>query len=285
MPSRKAIKGIIKLLRLPYWLMTGGLSALTFLALKRSPLQFRAPLLIFFSMSFISSAGFAINDFFDKDADSLVKPNRPIPSGEVRPETAVYVSSFFFFFGLVLAFLIGWLCFLIVLVDSILLVAYSAFIKRQSGFAANVLVGCLIGTAFLYGEASGSGAITMASLSMYPICLGSIGGNILRDILSLEGDCMVGYPTLPQKHGVEKSAKIAALFFIACAVLSPLPYFLHVFSEKYLMLMIVWGLIILYGTIRLLKAPLSKDAARKNERILTMSMVLLPLALIIEVIS
>jgi len=283
MAGLKTVRGILKLLRLPYWLMTGGLSLLTFLALKPTT-NFETLLLVFFSMAFISSAGFSINDFFDKDGDALVKPNRPIPAGEISPKTAVYVSVILFLLGFIQAFLINRLCFLIIFIDSILLVVYSAFIKRRSGFVANVLVGGLVGTAFLYGEAAAAGMITKASLSLYPVSLGSIGGNILRDILSLEGDCRVGYPTLPRKLGVEKSAKIAAILFVACAVLAPLPYFLNVFSEKYLIFMLVWCLTIIYGSIRLLKTHLSREDVRKSERMLTMSMILLPLALIVEVI-
>jgi geranylgeranylglycerol-phosphate geranylgeranyltransferase len=288
MPLGKTAKGILKLLRLPYWLMTGGLSLLTFLALKSETLgtlDVKMLLLTFFSMAFISSAGFSINDFFDKDGDALVKPNRPIPAGELSPKTAVYVSAIFFFLGLLQAFLLNWLCFLVVLIDSFLLIIYSAFVKRRSGLASNILVGGLIGTAFLYGEASRFGTITAASLALYPICLGSIGGNVLRDIISLEGDCKVGYPTLPQKFGVENSAKIAALFFISCAVFSPFPYLFRIFSEKYLVLMLVWSLMLIGCSIRLFKKPLSQEAVRKSERITTMSMIFLPLALIIEVIA
>jgi geranylgeranylglycerol-phosphate geranylgeranyltransferase len=284
-PSKNAFKGVLKLLRLPYWLMTGGLSLLTLVALQNKTLDPQKLLLTFFSMAFIGSAGFSVNDFFDRKSDALVKPNRPIPSGEISPKTAVGVSVFFFLFGLLQAFLLNWLCFLIVLIDSILLVAYSVYIKRKSGFISNLLVGGLIGTTFLYGEAAGFGAITYASLTMYPIVLGSIGGNILRDILSLEGDSKAGYPTLPQRFGIENSVRAAAFFFIGCAVLSPLPYFFHVFGEKYLAFILIWSFLLFYCSIRLLKSSLSQNDIRKNERMMTMSMILLPLALIIEVIA
>lgn len=285
MPFAKTVRGILKLLRLPYWPMTGGTALLTLLALKPETLNASTALLTFFSMAFIGSAGFAINDFFDRDGDALVKPNRPIPAGEISPKIAVHISAAFFSLGLLQAFLINWLCFLIVLIDSVLLIVYSAFIKRKSGFIANILVGGLIGTTFLHGEASGFGTITTASLAMYPLCLGSIGGNILRDIISLEGDSKVGYPTLPQKIGVEKSAKTAALFFIGCALFAPLPYLLQVFSEKYLVLMSIWSILLLCCSARLLKPSISLDAVKKNERIATMSMILLPLALIIEAVT
>ncbi|MEM2953526.1 MAG: UbiA family prenyltransferase, partial [Candidatus Bathyarchaeia archaeon] len=79
-------KGILKLLRLPYWLMTGGLSLLTFAAFKQGNLELSVSLLTFFSMASLSSAGFSINDFFDKESDAVIKPNRPIPSGEMSPK-------------------------------------------------------------------------------------------------------------------------------------------------------------------------------------------------------
>jgi geranylgeranylglycerol-phosphate geranylgeranyltransferase len=277
-------KGILKLLRLPYWLMTGGLSLLTLAALKQGNLEFNVSLLTFFSMASLSSAGFSINDFFDKESDAVIKPNRPIPSGEMSPKLAVGISAFLFFIGLFFSFLINWPSLIIILVDAVLLILYSAYIKRKSGLAANILVGCLTGTAFLYGEAVGFGKITLSSLSLYPISFGTIGGNILRDILSLDGDSKVGYPTLPQKLGVGKSVKIATLFFVVCALLAPLPYVFHVFGEGYLICMLIWSLLILFSSTSLLKSSTSLNTVRKNERLMTMAMILIPLALIVEVI-
>ena len=74
-------RGLIALLRLPYWLMTGGLSLLTAFAITKDPLSIsvQTVLLIFFSMAFITSAGFAINDYFDRESDAVIKPKRPIP--------------------------------------------------------------------------------------------------------------------------------------------------------------------------------------------------------------
>ena len=76
-------RGLIALLRLPYWLMTGGLSLLTAFAITKNPLSLsvQTAVLIFFSMAFITSAGFAINDYFDRESDAVIKPKRPIPSG------------------------------------------------------------------------------------------------------------------------------------------------------------------------------------------------------------
>src|SRR5271169_254281 len=149
-------RGLIALLRLPYWLMTGGLSVLTAFAITKNPfsLSIQTVLLIFFSMAFITSAGFAINDFFDRESDALIKPKRPIPSGALSLKQVVAVSGVLFAVGLIMASYINLLSFTIIAADSALLLIYSTLVKRKSGFVANVLIGILTGTAFMYGQAT-----------------------------------------------------------------------------------------------------------------------------------
>ena len=279
-------KGLVALLRLPYWLMTGGLALLTaFAIIKGNFLNMQILGLIFFSMACITSAGFAINDYFDKESDAIIKPKRPIPSGSLSLRQVIAVSTFLFALGLVLALLINWLSFGILLVDSVLLLIYSALVKKKSGFVANTLVGILTGTAFLYGEATVANTITLISLSLYPIAFGTIGGNVLRDILSLEGDSKVGYPTLPEKIGNPGAAKVAAVFFVVCGVLAPLPFLIGEFTAFYLPLILLWSALLIYSSVRLVTADATVANVRKYERLITMSMILLPLSLILEALS
>lgn len=289
MPTTPASKGLIALLRLPYWLMTGGLSLLTAFAitsaLGRTLPNITTLVLIFFSMAFVTSAGFALNDYYDRESDAIIKPKRPIPSGALSLRLVVCVSGALFASGLVLSLLVNWPSFLILLVDSIVLVIYSAFIKRWSGFAANITVGLLVGTSFLYGEATIFDTVSLVSLSLYPICLGTVGGNVLRDILSSEGDSKVGYPTLPQKIGIRGSMSVAAIFFAVTAILAPLPYILRYFGVYYVILILVWGIILVFSSIRLLTSSATLQNAKRYERIITMSMLLLIFALIAEALT
>jgi geranylgeranylglycerol-phosphate geranylgeranyltransferase len=286
-------KGLIALLRLPYWLMTGGLALLTAFAITKGAfLNWQTVPLIFFSMACITSAGFAINDYFDKESDAVIKPKRPIPSGALSLKQVIAVSTVLFAVGLILGAFINWLSFLILAVDSLLLLVYSWLVKRKSGFVANILVGILTGTAFLFGEAGTLGpdvlsplSLSLVSLSLYPIAFGTIGGNVLRDILSLEGDSKVGYPTLPQKIGNPKSAKVAAAFFVACGLLAPLPFVIGEFTVYYLPLILLWSVLLIYSSVRLVTSDSTVANVRKYERLITMSMILLPLALILEALS
>ena len=279
-------RGLIALLRLPYWLMTGGLSLLTAFAITKTMIDPQTILLIFFSMAFITSAGFAINDYFDRESDAVIKPKRPIPSGVLSLKQVVVISGSLFVVGLILAALINWLSFAIIAMDSLLLLFYSYMVKRKSGFIANILVGILTGTAFMYGQAtiSDPATVNLISISLYPIAFGTIGGNVLRDILSLEGDSKVGYPTLPQKIGSVSAAKVGALFFLLTGLLAPLPFFIGNFTIFYLPLILIWSVLLIYASIRLVTSASTVKNIRKYERIVTMSMILLPLALIVEAV-
>lgn len=277
-------KGLVSLMRVSYWMMTGGLSLITAFAISKAFLAPQTILLVFFSMAFITSAGFALNDYFDRESDAVIKPNRPIPSGALSLKQVMAISSSLFIVGLVLALLVSPLSFVILMVDCALLVIYSSFVKRKSGLAANILVGLLVGTAFLYGEAAVFQNVSLISLSLYPICFGTIGGNILRDILSFEGDSKVGYPTLPKRFGNAGSAMIAAFFFSATAILAPLPYFLDPpgFSVYYVIPIFLWGAILLFSSVRLVTLPATIENVRKHERLITRSMMLLILSLLLE---
>ena len=288
MSASSPARGLIALLRLPYWLMTGGLSLLTAFAIQKDPLSMsiQTALLIFFSMAFITSAGFAINDYFDRESDAVIKPKRPIPAGALSLKQVIAVSGVLFAVGLVMSAFINWLSFAIIAADSVVLLLYSFLVKRKSGFVANVVVGILTGTAFLYGQATVSvpPTINLISLSLYPIAFGTIGGNVLRDILSVEGDSKVGYPTLPQKIGNYNAAKVGAVFFLLTGLLAPLPFFIGEFTVSYLPLILLWSVLLIYSSIRLITSGTTVQNIRKYERIVTMSMMLLPLALIVEAI-
>jgi len=238
-------------------------------------------------MAFIASAGFAINDYFDRESDAVIKPKRPIPSGALMLKQVVAVSSVLFALGLILSAFINWLSFTIIAVDSLLLLVYSYMVKRKSGFAANLLMGILTGTAFVFGQATVSGTVNFISLSLYPIAFGTIGGNVLRDILSMEGDSKVGYPTLPQKIGAIGAAKVGGIFFLLTGLLAPLPalpLFTGHFTLYYLPLILLWSVLLIYSSIRLFVSSSTIANIRKYERLVTMSMMLLPLALIVEAI-
>jgi len=278
--SKIGFRAFVRLLRPSYWLMTGGLSVLVMIVLQGGFPDVYQMTLVFLSAILITSGGFAFNDYCDWQADAIVKPDRPIPSKQISPSTVVIISAMLFLAGLGTALMINPLSFGIVLADAALLILYSAFLKKKWGLLSNLIVGLLIGTAFLYGEAALLQKISVSSLSLTFMSMGSVGGNILRDILGLEGDLKTGYPTLPAKHGINPSAKIGALFFFLTVIASPIPYLVKVVSYAYLIPIVMWDCILIYSALSLFKKPDIQNV-KKHERLATMSMILLPISLVV----
>ncbi|MBT8172193.1 UbiA family prenyltransferase [Candidatus Bathyarchaeota archaeon] len=279
----KTLKAIIMLIRPPYWLMTGGLSALTIITLRKGVLESSDPLilaLVVLSAICISSGGFAFNDYIDQESDAIVKKNRPIPSKKLAPWVALFVSLVLFVIGLASSLSINELCFGIAFMDTIFLVVYSKVIKKRVGFLGSFLMGFLIGTSFVFGEAALFGTITITSFSLSFMSMGSIGGNVLRDVLSLEGDRKARYATLAVKRGEKFATKVAAIFFLLNVIGSPIPYFVGVVSYAYLIPIVIWDIILVFSGLSLLKNQ-DIDSVKKNERLVTRTMILIPIALIV----
>jgi 4-hydroxybenzoate polyprenyltransferase len=281
---KRRLKAVIMLLRPPYWLMTGGLSVLTIFTLQRGLPETNLLAIVVLSAICISSGGFAFNDYVDQESDVIVKSNRPIPSKIIAPWEALLTSIILFAIGLFAAQRINWLCFALALMDTVLLVAYSTVIKKSAGFFGSFLMGFLIGTSFVYGEAALSGVITITSFSLSFMSMGSIGGNILRDVLSLEGDLKAGYATLAAKRGPKFATKVGAVFFLLNAVASPIPYLVDAVGYAYLVPIIVWDIILVISGVALLRNS-DIEVVKKHERLVTRTMILIPIALILGALT
>jgi len=281
---KNRLKAVIMLLRPPYWLMTGGLSVLTIIALQRGLPETDLLALVVLSAICISSGGFAFNDYIDQESDAIVKKNRPIPSKSLAPWHALLAAVILFTIGLVASLTINWLCFGIALMATVLLVAYSTVIKKSAGFFGSFLMGFLIGTSFVYGEAALFGVITFTSFSLSFMSMGSIGGNILRDVLSLEGDKKAGYATLAANRGPEFATKVGAIFFILNVIGSPIPYLVNSVGYAYLIPIIIWDIILVISGLSLLRKQ-DINAVKKHERLVTRTMILIPIALIVGALT
>ena len=273
------LKAVVMLLRPPYWLMTGGLSVLTLIALQRGIQDFGLLALVVLSAICITSGGFAFNDYIDQESDAIVKKNRPIPSQSLAPWHALLTSAVLFAIGLLAALRINVLCFGIALLDTFLLVVYSAYVKRFAGFFGSFLMGFLIGSSFIYGETALFGIITVTSFSLSFMSMGSVGGNILRDVLSLEGDLKAGYATLAAKRGPKFATKMGAIFFLLNVIGSPIPYLVDAVGYAYLIPIVIWDIILVISGVALLKNQ-DINVVKKHERLVTRTMILIPIALI-----
>ena len=164
--------------------------------------------------------GNALNDYIDRDIDRTAHPERPVPSGRLRPEQARNAGISMLALSVVASLLtLDLVCIAIVAVAAVLMISYEMFLK-QRGFVGNLTIAVLTGMVFLLGSAL-VGDVMANMVVALMACLVSIGREIAKDIEDMNSD--EGRKTLPMSIGVRASACIACVFFILGPVLSILP--------------------------------------------------------------
>ena len=278
------LKAFIRLIRLPYWLIEGLLCVLFMITFQRG---FYKPVLMslaVLTVACIGAGGAAVNDYFDRESDAITHPYRPIPSRQISPTNAAQFSALTFITGLLVSFLINPLAFEIATLTTILFILYPRVFKRYEGFLSNLVMGFLGTTIPLFAEAVVFQIISIASLSFVGmIAGGAIGLNVLKDVLTLDGDLKIGYPTLAIKRGIRSAAIVGALFLLFSVLASPLPYLVGIVSIVYLIPVTVWGGIVVYSALSLLKNPNAQNVD-KRIKMFTTSAVVYPIALIANVV-
>lgn len=99
----------------------------------------------------LTAASMAINDYYDRQTDAINEPNRPIPSGAVKPEGALILASFLTLIGFLSAYLTNMYCFLAAVIAWVVLATYTTIGKR-SGLPGNFLVSVCVAIPFVYGS-------------------------------------------------------------------------------------------------------------------------------------
>ena len=278
------LRAFITIIRLPYWLIQGILCVLFMITFQGG---FYKPFLMglaVVTMLFVGAGGAAINDYFDRDSDAITHPERPIPAHQISPARALQFSALTFLVGFGVSIAINTVVLGIIGLNIILFILYPCFIKKLSGFLGNLLMGYLGASIALFAEAAVVQTISISSLSFVGmIAAGSIGFNVLKDVLTFDGDLKEGYRTLAATRGISTAASVGAVFLLLSVFTSPLPYFAGVVSVIYLLPVAVWGGTVVYAAVTLLRKPTVQNV-KKRLKIFTTAAVVYPLALILNAI-
>jgi len=211
--------------------------------------------LIFITVFIITGAGNAINDYFDANIDAINRPDRPIPSGRISRKSAYNYSIGLFALGIIVSFFIGETntSFFIAIFNSFLLYFYASSLKRKV-FVGNLSVSYLTGSTFLFGGAAyGGKGIQMTLILFFLSMLATFAREIVKTIEDIEGDKKDGASTLPIKIGETKAAYVACAFGLLAVFLSPLPYFMGLFNQYYLVVVGIADIVFLYAMVQILR--------------------------------
>ncbi len=241
-------------------LMAGIAALIGLLVADSSPAPLTA-FLVVLAVFAVTGAGNVVNDYFDREIDSVNRPCRPIPSGRISPDRAFGWSMILFALGCLAALFINPLALAIAIFNSILLYLYARNLK-VTPFAGNLAVGYLTGSTFLFGGAAGND-IEITGFLFLLASLATLAREIEKDIEDLAGDMASGARTLPIVIGERRSSLLAASFVVAAIVLS----YLAPLGREYLVAVTVADLLFLAALARIVKGE-----APKAQKMLKMGM-------------
>lgn len=199
------------------------------------------PIFLGFAVAFLFGlAGNAINDYFDYENDKINHPERPIPSGKLKPKQALFFSLTFFAISLVLSFylsfIVGYGALLVVVIALAFQVAYEWKFKHEK-IIGNMIIGTQTALAFVFGGVV-VGKTMMSGVIAVAVFLSIVGREIVKDIEDVKGD--KDRVTLPMKLGVKNAGIVAAFFIVLAVLISLLPYYpLHQFGWQYLLVIAI----------------------------------------------
>ncbi len=190
--------------------------------------------------------GNSLNDYLDREVDKLAHPERPLPSGRMRPETARNVSLAAFIISPALSVLL-WdaLSFIIVVVAVIVMLAYELRTKKM-GLAGNLSIAGLTAGLFLLGGAvMGRVEATVAIGAM--AFLATLGREIVKDVQDMGSD--FDRRTLPQTIGARNAGIAASVAFLVAVLMSFEPVLAGRFGLAYLAAVLFADAIFIYCSI------------------------------------
>jgi geranylgeranylglycerol-phosphate geranylgeranyltransferase len=216
---------------------------------------------IAFAAFLLLSAGNAVNDFCDVEADRVNKPGRPIPSGRIKRRNALIFAIVLFVIGTGLGLLVNRATFAIAFMVSVFLVLYTLILRRLL-LVGNVVIGILTGLTFISGGVA-VGAIGGAIIPAIFACLFNVAREVVKDIQDVKGDDIGGLSSLATRLGQRRAMYVAFVFLALVIVLSPFPYFLNIYSLYYLICVVLGVDLVLACCIFILLFNLTeRNAAR-----------------------
>jgi geranylgeranylglycerol-phosphate geranylgeranyltransferase len=241
-----------------YFAVMGVLYVMVFGRVAYNTPLYDVPLLIaaFLVISTINAGGCAINDFFDREADAISKPHRPIPAGNISPKGVLEYTVVTFVIGAALALYINRLAFAVVVFEILLLVTYPSVFKRLSGLFANFLMGLASGFIAVFGEALLLGQISYLSLAFVPMAIaGGMQSNALTDIVTTEGDAKARYTTVAVSRGVRTAVGVVVAISLLGIPFLYIPYVLGIVGIAYAIVVTVSAFGQLYIVQSMIRTP------------------------------
>ncbi|MCX8173565.1 MAG: UbiA family prenyltransferase [Thermoplasmata archaeon] len=235
--------------------VVGGVIAAGFAAFAvfNLPQLILAMLVVFLS----TGAGNVLNDYTDRDVDRINHPERPIPSGKIKPSHAAIYSVALFGAAIPFAAVAEHrLELLLILLVAVLLMLAYEFKFKAEGFSGNLIVSLLTAMVFVFGGCAFGNPLLTIPFALISF-LASVYREIVKDIEDVEGDFT--RKTLPKKVGKRNAGRMGIASLALSIAFSPLPLLLPAFSfipkVGYAMGIVAADMVFIYSATFTFKSP------------------------------
>jgi 4-hydroxybenzoate polyprenyltransferase len=156
------------------------------------------------SEALLVAAIFQLNDVFDRKRDFYANTFKPVATGELGIRIVVISVIVLTLISFILAWWLGPYLLAMIIAQAIIGLLYYSRIKDWNGIIANFI------TAILFASSIGFGALIygftgIIYLVMLIVGVFVLGREIIKDIVDIDADSMVGLRTLPIIYGVDNS--------------------------------------------------------------------------------
>ena len=138
------------------------------------------------STGLITIGANVINDYFDIETDKINKPQRPLPSGKLRPSQALVLFYSVYLLAFIMAFLITLPMFLIAVSVALMLYIYSYRLKKTVIWG-NLTVSLATAMAFIYGGLAVGAVRSVVFPALFAFFF-HFGREIIKDMQDVKGD-------------------------------------------------------------------------------------------------
>ncbi|MEV6315552.1 UbiA family prenyltransferase [Streptomyces sp. NPDC051776] len=197
----------------PYTIWYPGLVGLAGATLAAGPHTHARLLAAWFVPTAIWTAAHYLGDYLDRDLDAISKPQRPIPSGRMRPTTALACGAFLAAAAWIAALAVNWRTILLLAVGVGGALAYNGLFKAR-GIWGNLVRGALTGAAFAFGTMM---AVPYPPAELLPFVVvfwsHDAASNLVGTLRDVAGDREGGYATFAVRRGLRTAGRTAAALY------------------------------------------------------------------------
>jgi geranylgeranylglycerol-phosphate geranylgeranyltransferase len=217
----------------------------------------------------LNSSSMVLNDYFDREIDSINAPSKPIPSKIVNEKEAILFSFILVVIGLFSSLMVSYTCLIIASFFYIASFLYNWKLKK-TGLIGNMIVSLCVSAPFLYGGLISDGEITFR-IALFSIIafIANTGREIIKGIADVEGDAIKDVKSIARLFGNKIAAKTGALFFIIAILLSFIPLIYNlVYPFFYIPLIIITDFGFIFSSYKIIKNPTKENSLKIKKIVL-----------------